>query len=68
VIAAFRWFVQFPGLDLSVPSICGGFLGVSSEQTDLRAEDRRPPHVRAVATSVIALFNLLHGLAGAERG
>jgi hypothetical protein len=56
VIAVFRPFVQFSGHDLSVPSVCGGFLGVSSEQIDLRADDHDVPPVRAVAALVITTF------------
>jgi hypothetical protein len=48
MIAIFRRFVQFLGLDLSAPSVCGGFLGVSAKQTDLRPDDRGPPPVRAL--------------------
>jgi hypothetical protein len=62
MIAVFRSFVQFSGLDLSAPSVCGGFLGVSSEQSDLHDEDRCLPTVRAVATLMISVSHPLVAL------
>jgi hypothetical protein len=56
VIAVFRANAQFLGLDLSVPSVCGGFLGVSSDESDLRADDHYLPHDHAVNAPVIAVF------------
>jgi hypothetical protein len=56
VIAMLRWFVQFWGVDLFLPSVCGGFLGVSSEESDLHIGDRQVPTICAVGFLVIAVF------------
>jgi hypothetical protein len=66
VIVVFRLFVQFSALDLAVPSECGGFLGVSSEEIDLRADDRGLPPDCSVAMFVAGHEGGTRGLAATE--
>jgi hypothetical protein len=63
VIAVVRRFVQFLSVDLSVPSVCGGFLGASSEECDLRCQDRCLPPICAVAVLVIVGVALVRAVA-----
>jgi hypothetical protein len=58
VIAVFRPNAQSLGVDLSVPSVCGGFLGVFAEETDLRGHDRGPAPEREVAVVMIVVVRV----------